>query len=66
MLVICSIYSLHACCLRYGGYSSPGWGHGVRNIVFPSADPASGLETWILLEGGQTRAKVTLDGNYDR
>lgn len=34
--------------------------------MFPSADPASGLETWILLEGGQTRAKVTLDGNYDR
>lgn len=50
----------------YGGYSSPGWGHGVRNIVFPSADPTSGLETWILLEGGQTRARVTLDGNYGR
>ncbi|KAG1883432.1 Metallo-dependent phosphatase-like protein [Suillus subluteus] len=50
----------------YGGYSSPGWGHGVRNIVFPSADPTSGLETWIWLEGGQTRARVTLDGNYGR
>lgn len=50
----------------YGGYSSAGWGHGVRNIVFPSADPASGLETWILLEDGQTRARVTLDGNYGR
>ncbi|KAG2750503.1 Metallo-dependent phosphatase [Suillus brevipes Sb2] len=50
----------------YGGYSSPGWGYGVRNIVFTSADPASGLETWILLEGGQTRARVILDENYDR
>ncbi|KAG2340703.1 Metallo-dependent phosphatase [Suillus weaverae] len=50
----------------YGGYSSPGWGHGVRNIVFSSANPASGLETWILLEDGQTRARVTLNENYDR
>ncbi|KAG1743458.1 Metallo-dependent phosphatase-like protein [Suillus lakei] len=50
----------------YGGYDSPGWGHGVRNIVFSSADPAGGLETWIRLEDGQTRARVTLDRNYDR
>jgi len=50
----------------YGGYDGVGWGHGVRNIVFSSADPTSGLETWIRLEDGQTRAKVTLDGNYGR
>jgi hypothetical protein len=49
---------------RYGGYSSAGWGHGVRNIVFPSADPNAGLATWIRLEDGETRARVTLDSKY--
>lgn len=51
--------------LRYGGYSKPGWGHGVRNIVF-SADPSVGPETWIRFENGDTRARVTLDERYDR
>jgi hypothetical protein len=51
---------------RYGGYSSAGWGHGVRNIVFPSADPTSGLATWIRFEDGHTRARVTLDSSYGR
>jgi hypothetical protein len=51
---------------RYGGYTGAGWGQGVRNIVFSSADPAIGLETWIRLEDGQTRAKVMLDGTYGR
>jgi len=50
----------------YGGYSGAGWSHGVRNIVFSSVDPAIGLETWIRLEDGQTRAKVMLDGMYGR
>ncbi|KDQ60405.1 hypothetical protein JAAARDRAFT_605439 [Jaapia argillacea MUCL 33604] len=48
----------------YGGYGSPGWGHGVRNIVFSSPDPTHGLETWIRLEDGETRARVILDENY--
>jgi hypothetical protein len=51
---------------RYGGYDRPGWGHGVRNIVFSSPDPVRGPETWIRLEDGQTRAKVTLDSTYGR
>jgi hypothetical protein len=50
----------------YGGYSSAGWSHGVRNIVFPSADPTSGLATWIRFEDGRTRARVTLDSSYGR
>ncbi|EPQ53523.1 Metallo-dependent phosphatase [Gloeophyllum trabeum ATCC 11539] len=50
----------------YGGYSSAGWGHGVRNIVFSSPDPKQGLQTWIRLEDGTTRAQVTLDGRYMR
>ncbi|GJE86758.1 metallo-dependent phosphatase [Phanerochaete sordida] len=48
----------------YGGYSSDGWGHGVRNIVFSTPDPSVGPETWIRLEEGETRARITLDKNY--
>ena len=51
---------------RYGGYSSDGWGHGVRNVVFSSPDPKQGVETWIRLENGDTRARVTLDGTFGR
>jgi len=49
----------------YGGYSDAGWGHGIRNIVFSSPDPSEGLETWIRLEYGETRARVLLDSNYN-
>ncbi|KAF8221591.1 Metallo-dependent phosphatase [Tricholoma matsutake] len=48
----------------YGGYSGTGWGQGVRNLVFKSPDPAAGVETWIRLENGDTRARITLDKNY--
>ncbi|KAK7683089.1 hypothetical protein QCA50_013762 [Cerrena zonata] len=48
----------------YGGYSGTEWGHGVRNIVFNSPNPKDSLETWIRLEAGETRARVTLDANY--
>ncbi|CAL1709282.1 unnamed protein product [Somion occarium] len=48
----------------YGGYSGTGWGHGVRNIVFTSPDPKEGLDTWIRLEDGETRARVKLDASY--
>ena len=60
----------------YGGYSDAGWGHGVRNLVFPSSavsgldSPQSQLntsvplETWIRLEYGETRARVWLDASY--
>jgi len=50
----------------YGGYGDVGWGHGVRNIVFSSPNPKQGVETWIRLENGTTRARVTLDGTYNR
>jgi hypothetical protein len=50
--------------VRYGGYSSAGWGHGVRNLVFNSPDPSAGVETWIRLENGDTHARITLDKNY--
>jgi len=48
----------------YGGYSSTGWGHGVRNIVFSTPDPSVGPETWIRMEDGETHARITLDKNY--
>ncbi|KAI0766316.1 Metallo-dependent phosphatase [Irpex lacteus] len=48
----------------YGGYSSPGWDHGVRNILFTSSSPHDGPLSWIRLENGTTRAHVTLDKNY--
>ncbi|KIP09789.1 hypothetical protein PHLGIDRAFT_126087 [Phlebiopsis gigantea 11061_1 CR5-6] len=48
----------------YGGYSSTGWGHGVRNIVFSSPNPAVGPETWIRMEDGETHARITLDQSY--
>ncbi|KAJ8073392.1 hypothetical protein PM082_011667 [Marasmius tenuissimus] len=48
----------------YGGYGEPEWGYGVRNLLFSSVDPKKGVETWIRLEGGQTRAKIILDDNY--
>ncbi|KAI0634996.1 Metallo-dependent phosphatase [Trametes polyzona] len=49
----------------YGGYSSTGWGHGVRNVVFRSPDPSVGPETWIRMEDGETHARVVLDGSYN-
>ncbi|EEB94537.1 hypothetical protein MPER_06633, partial [Moniliophthora perniciosa FA553] len=48
----------------YGGYTQPDWEYGVRNILFSSADPRKGVETWIRLEQGETRARIILDGNY--
>ncbi|KAJ7245920.1 Metallo-dependent phosphatase-like protein [Mycena haematopus] len=53
----------------YGGYDKAGWGHGVRNVLFsspsgehPSEDEVhpTRVETWIRLEGGETRAKLVL------
>ncbi|KAG5652693.1 hypothetical protein H0H81_004078 [Sphagnurus paluster] len=49
----------------YGGYSSSGWGHGVRNLVFKSPDPTVAVETWIRLEEGETRARITLNSLYN-
>ena len=50
---------------RYGGYSSAGWGHGVRNIVFRSPDPKVGPETWIRMEDGETHARIIMDQSYN-
>ncbi|KAI0777503.1 Metallo-dependent phosphatase [Trametes elegans] len=49
----------------YGGYSSAGWGHGVRNIAFRSFKPSVGPETWIRMENGDTHARIILDGSYN-
>ncbi|KAI0367223.1 Metallo-dependent phosphatase [Pilatotrama ljubarskyi] len=49
----------------YGGYSSAGWGHGVRNVVFRSPKPSVGPETWIRMEDGETHARIVLDSSYN-
>ncbi|KAF8877186.1 hypothetical protein BD779DRAFT_1558538 [Infundibulicybe gibba] len=50
----------------YGGYDGVGWGHGVRNIQFSSPNPQAGPETWIRLEDGEIRARITLNQHYQR
>ena len=49
----------------YGGYSSTGWGDGVRNIVFHSPSPSVGPETWIRMEDGETHARIIMDSSYN-
>jgi len=49
---------------RYGGYGQPGWGYGVRNLMFHTPDLNAGVETWIRLQGGEIRARVILDDQY--
>ncbi|CDO73906.1 hypothetical protein BN946_scf185016.g63 [Trametes cinnabarina] len=49
----------------YGGYSSAGWGHGVRNVVFRSPNPDVGPETWIRMEDGSTHAHIVMDDSYN-
>ncbi|KAF8805826.1 Metallo-dependent phosphatase [Phlegmacium glaucopus] len=48
----------------YGGYGQPDWGYGVRNLMFYTPDPNAGVETWIRLQEGETRARVILDDQY--
>ncbi|OBZ77295.1 putative inactive purple acid phosphatase 16 [Grifola frondosa] len=48
----------------YGGYSSAGWGHGVRNIVFSSPKVSDAPVTWIRMEDGETHARITLNAGY--
>ncbi|KAJ8521806.1 hypothetical protein ONZ45_g1542 [Pleurotus djamor] len=49
----------------YGGYGDKAWNYGVRNILFRSPSPNEGIETWIRLEEGETRARAFLDENFD-
>ncbi|KAI0659004.1 Metallo-dependent phosphatase [Cubamyces menziesii] len=49
----------------YGGYSSAGWGHGVRNVVFRSPNPSVGPETWIRMQDGETHAHIIMDDSYN-
>ena len=51
---------------RYGGYGEHSWGYGVRNLKFHTPDPNEGVETWIRLQEGETRARVVLDDQYGR
>ncbi|RDB18404.1 putative inactive purple acid phosphatase 16 [Hypsizygus marmoreus] len=48
----------------YGGYTGADWGYGVRNLLYRSPEPRDGVETWIRLEGGETRARIILNKYY--
>lgn len=50
---------------RYGGYDSPDWGHGVRDLVFSATNVTGGVDTWIRLEDGTRRAIVRLDKDFE-
>jgi hypothetical protein len=60
LLIDLTDYEIH----RYGGYGSPGWGHGVRDFVFSANNVTGGVDTWIRLEDGRKRAIVRLDKNF--
>ncbi|KAG8986442.1 hypothetical protein FRB93_005274 [Tulasnella sp. JGI-2019a] len=48
----------------YGGYSKPGWGHGVRTFQFALHNLTSSVDTWITMENGTRIDAVTLDKTY--
>jgi len=48
----------------YGGYSSPGWDHGVRNFVFTkNQSERLRVQSWIRYEEGEVKAQVELRGS---
>jgi len=49
----------------YGGYGSPGWGFGVRNLVFKGFDTIGTVKTWIRMEDGEKKAMLDLDESFD-
>lgn len=52
------------CFYRYGGYSSTGWDHGVRNFIFTLAgDSPLDVRSWIRYEEGEVKAQVKLQGS---
>ncbi|KAF8644827.1 hypothetical protein AX16_008245 [Volvariella volvacea WC 439] len=48
----------------FGGYDREGWGHGVRDLVFRSANPRDGIDTWIRFDNGTKSAQIVLDDSY--
>jgi len=51
--------------VSYGGYGSPGWGFGVRNLVFKGFDTIGTVKTWIRMEDGEKKAMLDLDESFD-
>ncbi|KAG8858841.1 hypothetical protein FRB91_009245 [Serendipita sp. 411] len=49
----------------HGGYGKPGWGFGVRNILFQNFDTTGTLKTWIQTEGGDKKAELDIDDSFD-
>lgn len=61
-LSVCKVIQFYVS--RYGGYSDPKWGRGVRSIVFHSTAPLEGIETYVMMEDGTSHARVILDEFY--
>ena len=49
----------------HGGYGGPGWGFGVRNLLFERFDTLSSMKTWIRMEDGEVKDLLTIDSTFD-
>ncbi|KAG8808064.1 hypothetical protein FRC17_004148 [Serendipita sp. 399] len=49
----------------HGGYGGPGWGFGVRNILFQNFNTTGTIKTWIQMEGGEKKAELDIDETFD-
>lgn len=48
----------------YGGYSSDGWGYGVRNVLFTSGSVQDPPQSWVRMQDGTIVAPVTLGSGF--
>ncbi|EIM80979.1 Metallo-dependent phosphatase [Stereum hirsutum FP-91666 SS1] len=48
----------------YGGYSSDGWGYGIRNVLFTSGSVHEPPQSWIRMQNGTIIAPVTLGSGF--
>jgi hypothetical protein len=51
--------------LSHGGYGGPGWGFGVRNVLFEGFDTISSMRTWIRMEDGEVKAPLHINASFD-
>lgn len=54
----------HSFLIGYGGYSKPGWGHGVRTFLFSLKNLTTSVASWVTMEDGSRIDEVTLDASY--
>ncbi|PVF97989.1 Metallo-dependent phosphatase [Serendipita vermifera] len=49
----------------HGGYGSPSWGFGIRNILFEKFDTTGTIATWIRMEDGEKKALLYLPDHFN-